>query len=304
MTPSREPGGAATEATRHEGMWDPGVIRHFHYGSRGRLATRLAFWARNGTHSVTFPEWIRTVSPWRAWTADGACHVLDLGCGDGSTSRELLRDLDARSHVLAVDLSETMVRAYASAGVARVRVAVCDARHLCVRDGSADVVLGIHLLHHLPVLDPFLRQCRRALGDRGRALFTLGEFRSERGLSAIHYRSVERLRFPREMYARPEEIRYQPGRVIRGLRRHFEVVDLLEYRNDAHCRDVAEVVEYYQSGMMYRHSMGPADPRIPGHAWKHLELRVRSAVADQIDRDGVFIEPGKVYLFVCRSRES
>ncbi|HEY0593832.1 MAG TPA: class I SAM-dependent methyltransferase, partial [Thermoanaerobaculia bacterium] len=96
--------------------------------------------------------------------------VLEIGCGTG----ELARELTARgARVIAID-REAMLAAAASAPRAgNERYVAASGESLPVRDGSADLVLYIASLHHLPSerLDDAMAECRRVLRPGGRAAF-------------------------------------------------------------------------------------------------------------------------------------
>ena len=99
--------------------------------------------------------------------------ALDLGCGRGEQSLQLLR-LGAR--VTGIDVSTAYVAAARTAcreaghEASRFEFLVMDAHALEFRDREFDLVIGRGILHHLD-LDLALAQVRRVLAPGGLAVF-------------------------------------------------------------------------------------------------------------------------------------
>jgi SAM-dependent methyltransferase len=98
--------------------------------------------------------------------------VVDFGCGSGENSLLLAR---RGAYVIGVDISESLVglarRRLEINGLAgRAQFVVGSAHDLPLRDGTADVVLGIAILHHLN-LDAASREVHRILKPGGRGIF-------------------------------------------------------------------------------------------------------------------------------------
>jgi len=86
---------------------------------------------------------------------------LDLGCGDGELAATL-RSTGVVRHWVGLDLSQDVL------GIARAQQTgasfLCaDALRLPLADASADVIVGLHILHHFdpPEAVGVLRECRR-----------------------------------------------------------------------------------------------------------------------------------------------
>jgi SAM-dependent methyltransferase len=93
--------------------------------------------------------------------------VLDVGCGGGA----LVRDLSALgARVVGIEISEgQLARATAHDGGSGARYLVGRAQGLPLDDGSADVVVFMRALHHVPSADLMLalREARRVLRPEG-----------------------------------------------------------------------------------------------------------------------------------------
>jgi SAM-dependent methyltransferase len=91
--------------------------------------------------------------------AEAGSHVLDVGCGNGA----YLARLQARGAIATgCDLSLGMLEA--SAGAQLVNA---DAQHLPFRQETFDVVLGAHMLYHVPDQRRAVAEMRRVLAPGG-----------------------------------------------------------------------------------------------------------------------------------------
>lgn len=98
--------------------------------------------------------------------------VIDLGCGDGSFSREVLAH-GARSY-LGVDGSPAMVAAARQRPADdRVRFEVGSIEELWPDPGAAELVTSRMAFHYLRDITPTLRSAHEALTENGRLLFTV-----------------------------------------------------------------------------------------------------------------------------------
>lgn len=99
--------------------------------------------------------------------------VLDIGCGHGEQSLDLLR---RGASVVGIDISDKYVDIAAKSAQAagydktKFQFQVMDAHALTFPDGSFDLVVGRGILHHLS-LQLCLAEIRRVLKPGGRAVF-------------------------------------------------------------------------------------------------------------------------------------
>lgn len=90
--------------------------------------------------------------------------VLDLGCGAGTTTRQLVSDT-ARYQVVGADISPTALAAFAEAtGRPGVRLS---APALPFRPDSFDLVISDDVVEHLVDTDQYAREIRRVLRPGG-----------------------------------------------------------------------------------------------------------------------------------------
>lgn len=94
--------------------------------------------------------------------------VLDYGCGDGESSRQMLA-LGA-SHVYGLDLSDKAIAVARGRNLANATFEVGDAHNLRWPDQSFDVIVGRAILHHLD-LPRATRELVRVLRPGGEVFF-------------------------------------------------------------------------------------------------------------------------------------
>lgn len=86
--------------------------------------------------------------------------VLDIGCGNGRYTRRL-REAFPGAEVIGVDLAEGILATVPEPTVA------ADIIDLPFADGSADVVLAMHMLYHVPDIPAALDELQRVLAPGG-----------------------------------------------------------------------------------------------------------------------------------------
>jgi SAM-dependent methyltransferase len=86
--------------------------------------------------------------------------VLDVGCGNGNYTRRL-RAAFPDAEVIGVDLAAGILETIPEPTV------VADAAKLPFEDGSAEVVLAMHMLYHVPDIPAVLDELQRVLAPGG-----------------------------------------------------------------------------------------------------------------------------------------
>lgn len=130
--------------------------------------------------------------------------ILDLGCGDGALTEELVgRGAD----VLAVDASEEMVAATRARGIAAERA---DARDLAGIEGPFDAVLSNAVLHWVPEATQVAASVHRVLRPGGRFVAEMGGHGNvaavRTGLrAALDRHGHDQLATPRWYFPTPDE---------------------------------------------------------------------------------------------------
>lgn len=98
--------------------------------------------------------------------------VLDVGCGPGFYSSELLDQVGAQGSVVGLDASPAMLAmaAHRCEGRPNVRFHEADATALPVDDADFDAALSVQVLEYVSDVDRALRELHRALRPGGRVL--------------------------------------------------------------------------------------------------------------------------------------
>jgi SAM-dependent methyltransferase len=94
----------------------------------------------------------------------GARRILDVGCGEGFTMRELRQD-DVQAVMIGVDLSPAALAWNQAQGMSRSPLGVADLHRLPFVDSSFDLVLCLEVLEHVPDSALGLRELLRVAGD-------------------------------------------------------------------------------------------------------------------------------------------
>lgn len=112
--------------------------------------------------------------------AELPCTVIDIGCGTG---RALKAAMDRGCDPIGIDLSENQLKEARKLVGEQVRLIKADMRSIPLPDRSADRVLLIAALHHLPTREErvdALREANRILRDGGRAMISVWSWDQER----------------------------------------------------------------------------------------------------------------------------
>jgi SAM-dependent methyltransferase len=78
--------------------------------------------------------------------------ILDVGCGDGRLSSEIMRR-KTTVHIVGIDVQHRRP--------AQIPKVMADARHLPFRDASFEVVMAVDVLHHTPDILSVLQEMTR-----------------------------------------------------------------------------------------------------------------------------------------------
>lgn len=117
------------------------------------------------------------------WRGDEA--VLDLGCGPGIYYQRLL-DQWPGLHYYGIDLLRGMMKQHpAENGLIQG-----DALQLPFADGSLDVVMANHMLHHLPDIEAAVREVQRVLKPTGTFMVATNSMQSMPELQVLMRRAI------------------------------------------------------------------------------------------------------------------
>ena len=105
------------------------------------------------------------------------CELLEVGCGPGFVTAQLLRDLPS-AVITALDVDEAMLQhAHSHVGqTSRVQFLLAPAAATGLEGGSFDVVLARFVLQHIPGVPEILAELRRVLRPAGRLIVEDADF--------------------------------------------------------------------------------------------------------------------------------
>jgi SAM-dependent methyltransferase len=120
------------------------------------------------TRASRLPPWVRHEHEERYAFAAGFVRgavVVDVACGDGAGSEVYANEGARRIH--AFDLSSEAVELTNARGLPTVTAAVADARTLPLEDESADVLITLETIEHVPEYERFVSEIVRILRPGG-----------------------------------------------------------------------------------------------------------------------------------------
>lgn len=138
----------------------------------------------------------------------GARQILDVGCGEGFTMREL-REEGVKASMVGIDYSPVALAWSQANGVAQSPLNVADVHHLPFPDNSFDLVLCLEVLEHLLDSTQGLRELLRVARDH--VLVSVPHepfFRGANFLRGKHLRALGN---------DPEHLHTYSGRALRRL---------------------------------------------------------------------------------------
>jgi len=107
--------------------------------------------------------------------------MVEVGCGAGRYSFEMIRDLGNKLHLHCIDTNPEMVKQlhafFARNRIKKFNVTIASAENLPVKDNSVDCVVTLNAIHHFKLLE-FLKEASRILVDEG-YLFIYTRLRSQ-----------------------------------------------------------------------------------------------------------------------------
>jgi SAM-dependent methyltransferase len=211
--------------------------------------------------------------------------VADVGCGNGSY---LGRLRDRRVCAVGLDLSRGMLTSTGH------RPAVqADAVHLPLGDATVDIVLAAHMLYHVDDRAAAGREWRRVLRPGGTSLVVTNGQRSNASLRSL-VESIVRPTTPGWEMRNPSTHDFSLDHDAAPLRASFDHVEVI--------RAPAPPARVTDAGVLADYVASSADRYQPevGLPWAEVVEQVRARAAEVIGRDGVFVVPADVGVFVCR----
>jgi len=182
---------------------------------------------------------------WHEWAFDQLniqpnSRILECGCGPGWLWRENLERIPAGCAITLTDLSAGMV-AEAEAALTdsdhNFTFKVANIEELPFTDGDFDIIVGNHMLYHVPDLDKGLGEVRRVLAENGRFYAaTNGE---------PHMKELRALRDMAQTVRWNLSFRLENGREL--LAPHFSDITLELFEDSLEVTEVEPLMNYILS---------------------------------------------------------
>jgi SAM-dependent methyltransferase len=117
--------------------------------------------------------------------------VIDVGCGTGGTTAELAQAVDAKGHVLGVDISEPLIGAARARGLGNATFEVADATTYAFEPASFDLVFSRFGVMFFADPVAAFGNVRRALKPSGRLVFLCWRTPAENPWAAVPMRAAQ-----------------------------------------------------------------------------------------------------------------
>ena len=255
------------------------------YKSSANLNKRQNLWTL-GDNKITLGNWI-----FQHLNLHEGEHVLEIGCGKGlmwCTNKESI----PRSVVLTLtDFSLGMVsktkKNIDNCGLS-AEVIQMDAQNLLIPDNSVDLVIGCHMLYHVPDIPKALLEIQRVLKPYGRFISTTTSFSHIKELRDLLFQFNLDMTL-KTKYFNPYHCEDAPG-ILAPI---FPRVEYCEYNNNVVLENSIVLLPYIDS--MFPLEEYPNYPKIrPQIVSKLLEI---------FKTQGKFHITGKMGLFTAFKKE-
>jgi SAM-dependent methyltransferase len=232
----------------------------------------------------------------RALSLSPGLYVLDIGCGTGGWHARIAA---VGANIVGVDLMAGMIREARASGTGLQPKPVftqADAHALPFDGASFDRVLCAGVLYHVPDCEGALHEMRRVLRPHGRAVISTNGAYAMRRIYEFHACAAR-------------ELGYEPLPIMPG---HFTMDDLplVEQafpsveRHVLHGALVFKTAEPALSFYATNRIDALRDRPTDGSHRARLLSRMREHIEAVIEREGAFVVPKSVGLFVGRLKSS
>lgn len=187
---------------------------------------RFEKFAMNSPIRAAFQRWYEVPLLERMGGRTEGCRVLEIGCGRGVGTEEILHRFGAR-FIHAIDVDPDMIRRaekrLSGYGPDRLKLEVGDVTAIAAEDASFDAVFDFAILHHVPNWQQAVGEIRRVLRPSGRFYF-----------QEVTTHALDKW-FYRTFMEHPNDNRFSSRQFVAELERQSLVVDenwVEKYRGD------------------------------------------------------------------------
>lgn len=228
---------------------------------------------------IDFAEWVLSNYQWR-----GGERVLDVGCGNGKYYYPLLYKAPDEGQPIeyhGLDLSRGMLMSHPMYPTSRLTVA--DIERLPYADGTFDVVMANHVLHHVHNLIHSVQELKRVLKPDGVLISATNSILSMYNLRRILHRSTVLLSRMgsqvQPMLAPSDPYSLENGILV--MKRHFYAVMRADLPSTLVFTDAEPLLDYIESTRDLREPQLPSDVH-----WDDMMAIARQQIAQIIQTQG------------------
>ncbi|MCR4713896.1 MAG: methyltransferase domain-containing protein [Treponemataceae bacterium] len=246
------------------------------YATSANLNQRISFHEKYSTNKTGFANWI-----FSNYKIPSGAKVLELGCGTGNMWQNRAEIIAKCSELVLSDFSEGMIKTAQDnlKQFSEVSYKVIDIQDIPFEDDHFDVVIANMMLYHVPDLQQALSEVKRVLKADG--TFYAATY-GEHGIIEFLSKSLHAYGVTDKVN---KNFTLQNGPDI--LRKHFENVNLLEYKDSLEVTNLDDLVEYvYSLTSMTELSQYPKN-------------EIKSSLS-KLQKNGVLSVPKEYGMFVCR----
>jgi len=256
------------------------------YSSSVNLEKRQNLWTL-GDNNVPLGNWI-----FQHLNLQEGEHVLEIGCGKGLMWCENKESIPRSVVLTLTDFSLGMVSVtQKNADKFGLSAEICqmDAQNLLIPDNSVDLVVGCHMLYHVPDIPKALSEIQRVLKQNGRFISTT--------TSISHIKEIRDLllQFDLEITMKSKYFsQYHCEDAPGFLAPVFPRVEYFEYNNNILLKDSIVLLPYIDS--MFPFEKYPKYPEI--------RPQIVSTLTEIFQIQGKFHITGKMGLFIAFKSDS
>ncbi|MFX1321947.1 MAG: class I SAM-dependent methyltransferase [Promethearchaeota archaeon] len=252
------------------------------YKNHQNLINRMNLWSY-GSNPESLEKWIFSKIQIQEYE-----QVLELGCGTGQLWLENFKNVPPTCSIILSDFSEEMLNK-AEENVKPLNLPIkfklINAEKIPYPNDIFDVVLGCHMLYHVPNIQKALKSINRVLKPGGKFISTT--------VSQQHMRELKDFLSEFELYSEVRmdlfsEFRNETG--MKTLKSYFEEIELYEYINHVSITSVDPLMRYIES-------MFPKE-QYPDFQEKKLEIK--EGIINILEKNSKFNITGITGLFKAK----
>ncbi|MFX1501429.1 MAG: class I SAM-dependent methyltransferase [Promethearchaeota archaeon] len=258
------------------------------YETHQNLNDRMNLWSY-GTNPESLQKWIFNKIQLQEHE-----RVLELGCGTGQLWLDNFRKVPSTCSIILSDFSKNMLdKAKKNLQPLNlpIKFEIIDAENIPFPNEVFDIVIGCHMLYHVPNIEKTLISISRILKPSGKFISTtvsqkhmqeLTDFLSSFGLDK------EEFDFFSKKLDYFTEFRNETGMEV--LKPFFESIEFYEYINPVNITSIAPLMRYIESLFLKEHYPD----------FQKIKPEIEEAIKKIIDKKSKFLITGMTGLFEAK----